>query len=736
MKHFSSESKWIGNGERIVTRTTGEKSPALQLRRTFSLSKVGCASCRICGLGIYVLYINGKRVGDDVLSPAFTAYDKRALFVEYDVGRYLTIGENVVAVKLGDGFYNQTTADTWGFYQATWRDKVKLIFELSVEGEVVLCSDESWKCTTDGATVHNAIRTGEHYDARKEDGWLEKNYDDAGWANACLTAPPGGVLDRQELPPIRECETYAPVKMWKTEKGWAFDFGRNIAGYVSLKAQEKRGVTAEIRYAEKLNGKEIDQSNISCYVLNTEEFSTDKYTFKGEGVEEWRPQLVYHGFQYAEVRGLENEPGRDALTAYFVHTDLKRKGNMPTSDELLNWIYEAGIRSFLSNFHGISEDCPHREKNGWTGDAAISANYAVCNFDMKEAYIKWLRDIADTQRGSGQLCSIAPTSGWGHNWGSGPAWDCALFVLPYALYEETGDTEGFDVVFETAERYLKYTEYYEKEGLVCFGLSDWCPPRKLPELKLMDNRLSDSCYYYAMLSIMARMCVLRGENEKADYYKARAERTKEAVKRTYIHGSSVDNDGQGALAEVLYFRIVTGEEAEKIAAQLVEVIRADSYKFKVGILGMKALLNALSLYGYTDAAYKMVARYDYPSYGYWKEHGATSLWEDWEEDTATGSRNHHMYADVLNWMFRNVAGLKNGGVAYDRCVLEPYFFAETCSASGETQTPNGRISFSWKKEKNMFIADMVLPDSTETVLKLPHKEPIRINQSGHIEVAL
>ena len=727
------KGKWIGTGERVITRTTGEKSPALQLRKQFTVKDFQTATCKICGLGAYVLHINGKRVGDDVLSPAFTAYDKRALYVEYDVKEYLVKGTNVVAVKLGDGFYNQTTRDTWGFYQAPWRDMPKLWFSLRIDGEVALVSDVTWKCSTDGATVHNAIRTGEYYDARKEDGWREVGYDDCGWQNACIVASPGGKSERMELPPIRECERLQAVDMWRSEKGWVYDFGKNIAGYVELRLSGKRGQTAEIRYAEKLNGKELDRSNIDCYVFDTDAFSTDKYTFAGVGVETWKPEVVYHGFRYAELIGCDAPPIEE-LTAIFAHTDLKKKGDFQSSDELLNWIYDAGIRSFLSNWHGISEDCPHREKNGWTGDAAISADYAVANFDMKEAYKKWLGDIVDSQRVSGQLPGIAPTSGWGYNWGNGPAWDCALFFLPYALYKETGDTACFDVVFDAAEKYFRYAEYYEQDGLVCYGLSDWCPPQ-LPDLKLMDNRLSDSCYYYGMLSVMATICELRGEPQKEKAYRAHAEKVKQAVRKKYVHGDGVDNNGQGALAEVLYFKIVEGEQGKRIAKKLAETIKADDYKYKVGILGLKALLNALSMYGYTDVAYKTVARYDYPSYGYWKANGATTLWEFWESDSKTGTRNHHMYADVVNWLFRNVAGIKNAGVAYDVCVFEPYFFAETCSASAETETPHGKLRFAWQKKDNEFIADIEIPNGINAVLKLPNRESVKV-KSGKFMIKI
>ena len=728
MSIFSTQAKWIATGEHVVERNTSYQSPAVQFRKTFILEKGGKnAVCRICGLGCYVLYINGKKVGDDVLSPAFTAYDKRALYVEYDVESYLQEGENVVAVKVGNGFYNQMTEDTWGFYQASWRECVKLILEIQTEDGIICATDRSWKMTPHGATVHNAIRTGEFFDARREDNWTENGYDDSAWFNAVMTSPPGGKLCKMTMPPIRECAYYSAQKVWKSEKGWVFDFGKNITGYISMKMSGKEGETAVFRYAEKCKGTEIDASNLDWYVTGNVEFSTDKYTFSGKGIEKWKPQFVYHGFRYVEVSGIEKEPTMDALTACFVHTDLKQKGAFSCDDELMNWIYDAGVRSFLGNWHGISEDCPHREKNGWTGDAAISCDYAVALFDMKEAYKKWLCDMSDAQRENGQLAAIVPTSGWGYNWGSGPAWDCALFFLPYALYKETGDSECLLLIYDWAKKYLEYAKYYEENKLVCFGLSDWCPPQDLGDLKLMDNRLSDSCYYYKMQKVMEEICLLRGEKEEATVYATAAEETRKAIINEYVDGDNVNNNGQGALAEVLFFDIVEGEQAQAIAKKLAETVRKDNYVFKVGILGMKALLNALSKYGYTEDAYKIVNRYDYPSYGYLKEHGATTLWESWN---GSGSLNHHMYGDVVHWMLRNIGGIQNTGIAYNTCVLQPYFYAENCGAESKVQTLGGELRFAWKKRGKELETDVICPDGVEATLRVAGKElPVKTGKT-------
>ena len=729
MQPVFTKAKWIGFDEGWYP--TRVESPAMQLRRDFEYMGEGDATCLICGLGAFVLYINGKRVGKDVLAPAFTAYDLRTLYLRYDVTSYLKKGKNVIAVKLGNGFYNQTTEDNWHYYHASWRNTPRLRLEIFNKETSVLASDLSWKVTYDGATVHNAIREGEYYDARKEDGWKEEGYDDSAWENVRLVRAPGGELCEQTMPSIRECETFDPIAIWKSKNGWTCDFGQNIAGYVGLKMRGKAGETVVFRYAEKLNGEEIDQSNINVNV-RTDAYQEDRYTFKGEGIESWKPEFVYHGFRYVEISGVDKAPTTEEVTAYFAHTDLRKKGRFDCSDVLLKWIYRSGIYSFLGNYHGIPTDCPHREKNGWTADAMLSSEYAVLYFDMFEAYKKWLTDICDSQRKNGQICSIVPTAGKEYNWGTGPAWDCALFVIPYVLYRETGDTECIRLVYPYAKKYLQYIEDFEEENTVCFGLSDWCPPENVEDLKLMSNRFSDTCYYYAMLMIASEMAKLQGEELWTTAYFEKASAIKNALHKKFIKDDVVDTDGQGALATVLYFKIVEGEQAKRIARKLVRTLEEDSYKYKVGILGIKSLLNALSEYGYTDVAYKTVARYDYPSYGYWKNLGATTLWEHWD---GRNSQNHHMYGDVLHWMGRNIAGLQNKDVSYKKCHLKPYFFEENCSAEISTETPYGEIAFSWKKNDNTFWTNITIPQGIKATLFVEGKEPIDL-QTGSYEMTI
>ncbi len=713
---FSEKARWIGLS-RVANRLVRVETPSLRGIKSFILDGAPKkAAVKVSGLGAFVLYVNGSRVGDEVLSPAFTDYQKTVLFCEYDITDLLTKGENTVAIEVGAGFFNQSTDDVWSFAHAPWRDGEKFILSLTADGCEVLVSDTTWRVTNGGPRYHNAIRQGEYYDARREDGWLKGGgFDASAWSSAVLVSPPGGELVKQELPPMRICEILHPVSRKCGKNGVIFDFGKNISGVCRIKMSAPRGTQIKINYGERLadDGMSVSKYGIDMYVKCEEQY-TDKYIFRGEGTETFAPEFVYHGFQFAEVVGAD--VAEDEIEALFIHTDLCDKGSFDSSDGMFNWLAAAGNTSLLSNFHGFSEDCPHREKNGWTGDAVISTHHAVYRYDMKEAYKKWLRDIVDTQLASGQLSCIAPTGGWGYVWGCGPAWDCALFAIPEALYRETGDTECFDIVYDAAGKYLEYARIYEDaDGLVCFGLGDWCPPYKNGRpYPVASNEFSDCCHYLMMLRIMSLMCELRGEGDKADVYRARAAHLLSATRRKYVHGDDVDNATASARAIAIYYGIVEGNLARGVADKLAEQIRAMDYTVPCGILGMKALFSALSEHGHADTVNKLVHCEKYPSYGFWRKAGATSLWESWSEETT--SRNHHMYSEVVNWLYRYVGGIRNDGIAYDKCTFEPYIFADKASASTSTETPRGRIAIAWSFDNGKFKADITVPEGTDATL--------------------
>jgi alpha-L-rhamnosidase len=377
--------------------------PAPLLRREFRVdSPVAEAVVHVCGLGYCELHLNGGKVGDRVLDPVVTQYDRRVRYTTYDVTSELHQGANAIAAVLGNGWYNCHTTDVWHFDKASWRDYPKLLLQLEItyaDGErEVLVSGSDWR-VGESPIRFDGLRNGETYDARREmAGWDRPGFDDSAWARAGVVAGPGGELEPQTAPPCRVVETLTPVDVRVLGPGHAvFDLGQNMAGWARLHARGPAGTEVTLRYAEKLapDGT-VDQGNINSFIKSGD-CQTDRYTLKGtEGEEVWEPRFTYHGFQYVEVTGYPGTPTVESLEGRVVQTDFDRVGTLSTSDPELNRLQDCTLWAYRGNFVGIPTDCPHREKNGWTGDAQLAAETGLMNFAAAPAYREWLATLVDT----------------------------------------------------------------------------------------------------------------------------------------------------------------------------------------------------------------------------------------------------------------------------------------------------------------------------------------------------
>lgn len=727
MTSLFGKACFIGCDLRVIGRKLGTQNPTLRYRRRFSLrQKPKKATVRISGLGCFALYLNGERVSDEVLSPAFTDYTKTVLYCEYDVTRLLREGENLICAEVAAGYYNQSEKDVWSFYAAPWRDYQKLLLALVCDGEICLESDRSFRVdrvkdkdgrlTSASPCYYSVLRVGERYDARREDGWLSADFDDNAWQSASLVSHPGGRLKKQVLPPMRICERLKPVKSWASESGRVYDFGKNISGVCEVSMQARRGTKMTIRYGEVLSGTELDSSHIGCY-SGVKHFSEDTYIFKGGKRETHHASFVYHGFQYVEILGAA--PKDEEVTALFIRTDLKALDEFHTLDGHIEWFAEAAKTSFLSNFHGFSEDCPHREKNGWTGDASLSAAHACLRFDMRAAYKKYLLDIVDTQLPSGQISCVCPTAGWGYNWAAGPSWDSALIFIPEAIYRAYGDDSAYRLILPHAKKYFAYMDRYVEDGLISVGLSDWKPPITCKGKDSMaTNRFSDSCFYMEMNRLFGE-ALSRFNDKDANNYLQKSEYIRAAIRKAYLHGDKADNDCIGALSMALYFGIAEAEAAQRMADRLAQKIKDVRYRAACGILGMKALFGSLAKYGHADVLYRMLTTEEYPSFGHWYSRGATSLWEDFEGNE---SRLHHMYASPMDFVLPYIGGIHNEGIGYDRVRFAPYLYNEDCAARYAVKTRFGRLSIDWQYKDGVFRARIKKPAAVSATLSVLGKE--------------
>lgn len=630
------EAKWI------CAKEDNEEGSVIIRKKFIGLRGAKKAMLKICALGYGVAKINGKDVTQDVLTTPFTEFSKRALYNEYDVTALLLEGENVLTVEIGNGWYNPV-GSTWDYEKAPWRDKKKLIFELSIEYEEAtktIVSDMDCKSES-GAVIFNHLREGEIFDARLYNEKVQRaDFDDSAMQGVAFCNPPGGIIDKAEIPPIRERK----ILKGKEIKNGIYDFGENTSGYAHISlGGAKRGDEIKLIYAEIFDGEDIDAEHFNHFKNHMGH--VDTYIASGKAREEWHPHFVYHGFRYIKV---ENAPKDFEIEARVVYTDFDIVGKFSCNDEMLNKIHEASMRSTLTNYHSIPTDCPHREQNGWTGDAALSCEQALMNFDMTAAYKKWMNDFKDVQRPNGQLPGIVPTGGWGYNWGSGPAWDAAMFCIPWNVYNLTGDCSLIKQMYPNMKLYMEYINARAVSFIADFGLGDWCPP---DDNRVCPNNVTDTAYYYYFAKTMEKCAEIMGDGGAE--YKETALRVRAAWRERFMNDKSL-RIYQTYYACGIYFGLFDEEEKAEMAKRLAALIKENDYHIDCGILGTKYIFTALSENGYIELLYKMITNPTYPSYAYWINEGMTTFGEKWN---MTCSRNHHMYSEVDHWFYKYLGGI-------------------------------------------------------------------------------
>ncbi len=695
--------------------------PGPILRRAFTVGRpIASATVHLSGLGYYELRLNGEKVGDRVLDPVFTRYDRRVPYVTYDVTDRLVQGPNAIGVLLGNGFFNQHARDAWDFERAPWRARPRLLVQLRVvytDGTAsVLGTDDTWRGTT-GPIVRDGVRNGELHDARLElPGWDRPGFDASAWERAEVTRGPAGELHAQMMPPVRVHETLTPVSVSEPAPGvFVYDVGQNIAGWAQLRVSGPAGTQVQLRYGERLKPDgNLEQAQIASLVYEGP-FQTDTYILKGEGTEVWEPRFTYHGFRYVEVTGFPGTPTVDDLRAKVAHTSFTPAGSFACSNGLLNRIQELTLWSYRGNYLGFPTDCPHREKNGWTGDAPLAAEQGLFNWDNAAGYEKWMNDFADEQRDNGELPGIVPTSGWGY--GTGPAWDSAYILIPWYLYVYRGDTRVLADHYEGMKRYVDYLTTRQKDFIVDYGLGDWCPAKTATP-----SAVTSTGYYYVDALTVSRAAAALGHDGDARKYAALATEIREGFNRAFYRGGGIYAEGsQTALSCALYQGLAPETEREAVLEALVANIEAQDGHLDTGILGAKYLFRCLTAGGRTDVAYRIATRTTYPSYGDWIEKGATTLWEDWG---GGASLNHIMFGDISAWFYEVLAGIvpdsEHPGFAH--FTIAPHPVGDLTWVRAEHECPYGTIRSAWRIEDGKLTLDVTVPVSTRATVRVPARD--------------
>ena len=719
--------------------------PAALLRHAFQLSKpVRSARLYVTALGSYRMFINGGRVGRDVLTPEFTDYGKRLLYQSYDVTGLLAQGDNSLSAVLGDGWFGSPMnwlGQTFYFGHPPTRLLAQLELDYTDGTHDRIVTDGSWKAAA-SPILRSEIYAGETYDARLEQpGWDKPGFDESRWTAATLSgeAPPAAITSQLDIPD-RVTETRAPQSVTPLGNGsYVFDMGQNMVGWVTLKVAGAAGARVRLRFAEILNP---DGSIYRENLRNAD--ATDSYVLRGGGPETYTPSFTFHGFRYVEVTGYPGTPPLDAITGEVLSSvDKQPTGKLATSSELVNRMWRIGIWGQRGNFLSIPTDCPQRdERLGWMGDAAIFWRTGSYNFDIAAFSNKWMQDVADAQTPEGAFTNVSPDLLRPDTSEGAPGWGDAGIIVPWTAWLQYGDSQIIERHWAAMQRWMDFIQranpdFLRKKG-VGPNFADWLAP---------DNRtqsdLIATAYWGLIANMMSQMAHATGKEEDAKHYAELSDNIRSAFRKAYIkENGEVGTGTQTSYVLALYTKMAPPSLVPALMDHLVKDIESRNWSLSTGFLGTPFLLSVLSDNGRTDVAYRLLLNETYPSWGYMLSKGATTWWERWDGDKgdpSMNSYNHYAFGSVMAWVYRYVAGIDAIPEApgFREIAIHPRLDSRITSARGEYDSVYGKIVSDWNGTPNgPFHLKVTIPPNTSANVFLPATAGASVTESGKPVAAL
>ena len=702
-----------------------DQTPAPLLRKAFNVSgKVVSAKAFVVGLGYYEFYVNGAKLGDEVLVPNQTNYSVRpiagqygpttddlfrayrVLYTAYDITDLLQQGKNVAGAIVGEGFYNAV-----GQYQVPFGSSRFLCqIEITMEdgSRQTVCTDGSWKARKSPILV-NGVFEGEVYDANAEvKDWCSPACDDAAWENVALRVAPTGQLTAQTAPGDVVYDILKPVSVQKNDDGsYDVDFGKEITGWVRFKDfRGEKGDTLSVKF-------ENDQ--ILMY---------DKYIFDGNPVKEYAPRFTFYTFSKVTVSGIDNlKP--DMMQAEWVCTNLPKAAEFTSSNTLFGQILDIWQRSQLDNTHGgLASDCPHRERSGYTGDGQVSAAVVMDYFDAAAFYRKWVRDMNDCQNvATGHVPNVAPTN----NGAGGIPWGAAIGIIPWEHYLHYGDVRILEDNYFAMKEYVRFMENLTgPDGVIdatkdpdiaancgiMGSLGDWCSPFGNP-----DRVVLHQFYFWYCADVLAKSAQLLGNAEDAARYAELRDKLYDAIHARFYQAEGQTYGPKGANVFALRMGVPADRKAGVVESLRKELEEHDGHLF-TGIFGSRYLFEVLAENGLNDAAWEALSKTDFPSFGAWIEAGATTTRENWD---SSGSHNHPMFGGGLVWLNNSLTGVRydEAEPGYRHIVIRPVPVAKDYTASYSYKTPYGKVVSSVSNTAKACKVTVTVPVGSHATVILP-----------------
>ena len=747
------QGKWIGLEKAFPWDSISfhARLSARYLRKEFVAEKkkqIKQATAYIVGLGMYELYINGKKIGNQVLAPCPSDYVQNSRYNTFDVTTEVQQGKNVIGTILGNGRY-------FNMRQKTKPQKIKvfgfprMLFQLDIEytdgSHSSVVSDETWKVTSDGPIRSNNEWDGEEYDANKElKGWNLSGFNDKKWMSAAPVSAPGELITAQMNENMTIHETLKPRSINSLSDGsYIIDMGQNMVGWLSLKVQGKKGDKITLRFAETLR----KDGTLFLDNIRTAQ-QTDVYTMKGEGIENWEPRFVYHGFRYVRVTGFPGVPTVNDFEGKVVYDGFSTIGSFASSDSMLNKIYHNAYWGIRGNYKGMPTDCPQRdERQPWLGDRSTGCVGESYLFDNEKLYAKWMDDIHESQKENGQLPDMSPAFYMTY-YSDNMTWPGTYLMVGDMLLNQFGNSKAIEKHYSYMKNWLSYmkNKYLQDNILTKDKYGDWCMPPETQELihsldpaRQTSGELISTAYYFHFLQLMTKFAKVTGHEADIEEYATESLLVKDAFNKKFLNPKTHQYSNNTVTANVLplAFGMVPEQEEDAVFKQMVDrIVLKDKIHLSSGLIGIQWLMRELTKRGRADIALTIATQEDYPGWGYMVEKGATTIWELWNGDTASPRMNSHnhvmLLGDLLPWMYGDLAGLKAHPTypGFKRMWMEPRPTENLTSAAASTETAYGTAKSEWTLKNGTFTWHVVVPANTRANVLIPAESADAITESG------
>lgn len=760
---FPTNRRWKANGNKTsrwksanVVADLNDKQlgdpgplpePAAYLRRTLEISRtVQSARLYVTALGSYRVFLNGSRVGTDVLTPDFTDYRKRVLYQVYDVTKLLVSGKNVIGALLGDGWYGSGL--TWAgihFFQPPDRFAAQLEVEYINGSHEIVVTDESWKASG-SPILRSDIYGGEFYDARLEQaGWGKVNFDDSRWNTAVLADAPSIVVSSQITAPARVIAMLEPKSVTPLANGTSiFDMGQNMVGWVTLRVKGMAGTKVRLRFAEILNP---DGTIYTANLRNAD--ATDVYVLRGGDEETFAPHFTFHGFRYVEVTGYPGAPTINSIKGNVVSSvSGDPVATLSTSSDLVNRMWSIGIWGQRGNFLSIPTDCPQRdERLGWMGDAGVFWRTGSYNFDIAAFSQKFIQDIDDAQSQQGAFRNVSPNvlpssvdepaeAPPESDLVGAPGWGDAGVIIPWTTWMQYGDRAVIEKNWEAMQRWMDFIQRRNPDFLrtkaVGPNYADWLAPDERTSKDLLAT-----AYWALIANMMSQMAHATGMEQDAKRYEDLLQNIRAAFQKAYVkEDGQVGTGTQTSYVVALYTKMAPERLEPRLVDKLVADIEGRNWHLSTGFLGTPFLLFVLADHGRSDVAYRLLLNDTYPSWAYMLSKGATTWWERWNGDTgdpAMNSYNHYAFGSVIAWVYRYAAGIDTtpDSPGFKEIVIHPHLDARMTSARAEYESIYGKIISDWRgTATGSFSLRVTIPANTSARIFLPAIAGAHLTEDG------